>query len=70
MLRRVLANTAVMDRHIAEIISLGKEGRYDGIELDYERIWKDAPDLVPKLWTSLIGYLEPPFKRASSFASS
>lgn len=48
VLRRVLANTAVMDRHIAEIISLGKEGRYDGIELDYERIWKDAPDLVPK----------------------
>ena len=48
VLRRVLADTVSMDRHIAEIIALGKEGRYDGIELDYERIWKDAPDLVPR----------------------
>lgn len=48
VLRRVLADTEAIDRHVAEIVSLGKEGHYDGIELDYERIWKDAPDIVPQ----------------------
>ena len=41
VLRRVLANDASVDRHIAEILALAKAGAYDGIEIDYERFWKD-----------------------------
>ena len=41
VLRRVFADDKSMERHISEIISLAWEGGYDGIELDYEKIWKD-----------------------------
>ena len=47
VLRRVLADDAAMDRHIAEIINLAKNGAYDGVEIDYERVWKDA-QLAPR----------------------
>ena len=47
VLRQVLADDAVMDQHIAEIISLTEQGKYDGIEIDYEGEWKDA-DLFAK----------------------
>jgi hypothetical protein len=30
-----------MDLHIQEIIAIAQEGKYDGIEMDYERIWVD-----------------------------
>ncbi|SMC86695.1 hypothetical protein [Sporomusa malonica] len=41
VLRAIFSNTATMERHIDEIITLTLEGKYDGIEIDYERIWKD-----------------------------
>ena len=41
VLRRVLADDTSRDRHIGEIVRLALEGGYDGIELDYEKIWKD-----------------------------
>lgn len=41
LLKRVLATDALIDKHIAEIIGLALKGEYDGIEIDYERIWKD-----------------------------
>ncbi len=44
VLRRVLQSSEHMDRHIAEMIALARAGGYDGIELDYERVFKDAPE--------------------------
>lgn len=41
VLHRVFSNTAAMDRHIDEIVALALQGNYDGLEIDYERIWKD-----------------------------
>jgi len=47
VLRRLFANTAAMDRHIDEIIALTLLGKYDGIEIDYERIWNDPQIAKP-----------------------
>ncbi|MPL63513.1 hypothetical protein SDC9_09149 [bioreactor metagenome] len=41
ILRRLFSDDAFMDKHIDEIITLTLQGGYDGIEIDYERIWKD-----------------------------
>lgn len=41
VLRRLFADEASMERHADEIIALALQGGYDGIEIDYERIWKD-----------------------------
>lgn len=41
LLRRLFADEETMDRHIDEIIALTLQGGYDGIEIDYESIWKD-----------------------------
>lgn len=41
VLRRLFSDDALMEKHIDEIIALTLQGGYDGIELDYERIWKD-----------------------------
>lgn len=41
ILKRLFADEPSMDKHIAEIIAMTKQGGYDGIEIDYERIWKD-----------------------------
>lgn len=41
VLRRMFADETVMDEHVDEIIALTKKGGYDGVEIDYERIWKD-----------------------------
>ena len=42
VLYHVLGSEASMDEHIQEIISLTKAGGYDGVEIDYEKFWKDA----------------------------
>lgn len=42
VLRRLFADESSMDKHIDEIIELAAQGSYDGIEIDYERIWKEA----------------------------
>lgn len=41
VLRRLFASDAAMDKHIDEIIAMTLQGGYDGLEIDYERIWKD-----------------------------
>lgn len=41
VLRRLFADDISMEKHIDEIIELTLQGGYDGIEIDYERIWKD-----------------------------
>lgn len=41
VLRRLFSDDASMDKHIDEIIALTLQGGYNGIEIDYERIWKD-----------------------------
>ncbi len=42
VLRRLLVNESLMDKHIDDILEQAAQGSYDGIEIDYERIWKDA----------------------------
>lgn len=41
VLRRLFFDDVSMEKHIDEIIALTLQGGYDGIEIDYERIWKD-----------------------------
>lgn len=41
VLRRLLADETARKKHIDEIIALTLRGGYDGIELDYERVWRD-----------------------------
>lgn len=41
VLRRLFSDDALMEKHIDEVIALTLQGAYDGIELDYENIWKD-----------------------------
>lgn len=55
ILRRLLADDAAVDKHIAEIIDLTRRYGYDGIEIDYEQVWKD--ELVWKVFPSFINRL-------------
>ncbi len=41
VLRRLFADDTAKQKHIDEILSLTLQGGYDGIEIDYEQIWKD-----------------------------
>jgi spore germination protein YaaH len=41
VLRRLFSDDASMEKHIDEIVALTLQGGYDGIEIDYERIWTD-----------------------------
>ena len=41
VLRRLFSGDKSMNKHIDEIIDMTLQGGYDGIEIDYERIWKD-----------------------------
>ncbi|MDD4722144.1 MAG: hypothetical protein WC127_04560 [Acidaminococcaceae bacterium] len=42
MLKTVLGTEKDREHHIAAIMALAKNGNYGGIEIDYERVWKDA----------------------------
>lgn len=42
ILKSVLGTDEAMDKHIAEIITLAKKESFDGLEIDYERVWKEA----------------------------
>lgn len=55
VLRRRLADDAAIDRHIAEIIELTLQQGYDGIEIDYERVWRD--EFVRQVFPSFINKL-------------
>lgn len=41
VLRRLFASEPLMDHHIDTMIDLAKKGDFTGIEIDYERVWKD-----------------------------
>lgn len=41
VLRRIFADEVALAKHADEIVALTMEGGYDGIEIDYERIWTD-----------------------------
>ncbi|SFL64926.1 glycoside hydrolase family 18 protein [Pelosinus propionicus] len=41
VLRRLFSDDASVEKHIDEIIALTLRGGYEGIEIDYEKIWKD-----------------------------
>lgn len=47
VLRRAFENDESMQNHIDKILSMTKQGKYDGVEIDYEALWKDA-DLTKK----------------------
>ena len=47
VLRRAFENDESMQNHIDQILLLTKQGKYDGVEIDYEALWKDA-DLTKK----------------------
>ena len=47
VLRRVFENDESMQNHIDKILSLTKQGKYDGVEIDYEALWKNT-DLTQK----------------------
>ena len=52
LLKRVLATDDLIDKHIADIIGLALKGEYDGIEIDYERVWKD--EVVSKQFVKFV----------------
>lgn len=52
VLRQVLTPGATMDKHIQAIIDVTLQGKYDGIEIDYERIWTD--EQVAKVFPTFI----------------
>ncbi|MDU4959567.1 MAG: hypothetical protein E6X17_02745 [Sporomusaceae bacterium] len=47
VLQRLLTDETALDRHIDEIIALTAAGGYNGIEIDYERVWKEQPLTEP-----------------------
>lgn len=53
VLYRMLGSSEAMDDHIDNIISLAKKGGYDGVEIDYEKLWKD-----PELFHSYLDFIE------------
>ena len=42
LLKKLLAKKASRKHHVADIIALGKENKFSGVEIDYENIWRDA----------------------------
>lgn len=59
VLRRIFANDISMEKHIDAIIALALQGGYDGIEIDYERIWKDR-----KIGLSFLNFSEKLYAKA------
>jgi len=41
-LKEKLKNSETRRAHVKEILSLTKDGRFDGVEIDYEKVWQDA----------------------------
>ena len=47
ILRRWFADDVSMEKHIDEIIALTLAGGYDGVEIDYERLWEEEDIGLP-----------------------
>lgn len=41
VLKRIFSTEESMEQHVDDIIALALQGGYDGIEMDYERVWRD-----------------------------
>ncbi|WP_122630405.1 glycosyl hydrolase family 18 protein [Lucifera butyrica] len=59
VLRRLFSNDASMEKHIDEILKLTLQGGYDGIEIDYERIWQNK-----KIGQSFVRFIEKLYGKA------
>ncbi|WP_378955802.1 hypothetical protein [Pelosinus sp. sgz500959] len=59
VLRRLFSDEISMEKHIDDIIVLTLQGGYDGIEIDYERIWKDG-----KIGQSFLTFAEKLYKKS------
>jgi len=57
LLRRLFAQADSMDKHIDDIIAMTLKGGFDGIEIDFERIWQD--ESVGKLFLRFVDKLYP-----------
>lgn len=55
VIRRVLSKDGLLDKHVDDIIKLAKEHDFNGIEIDYERVWKDEE--VGKLFIKFVDKL-------------
>lgn len=59
IVRKLFATEKSMEKHIDEIIALTLQGGYDGVEIDYEKIWKDE-----KIWNSFIKFTDKLYTKA------
>lgn len=59
VLRRIFSDEALVEKHLGEMVSLTAAGGYDGIEIDYERAWKD--ELV---WQPFLQFCDKLYARA------
>lgn len=59
VLRRIFANDISLEKHVDAIIALTMQGGYDGIEIDYEKIWKDR-----KIGLSFLNFTEKLYAKA------
>ena len=55
VLRRWLSKEDLMDKHIDDIIEITKKMDLDGVEIDYERVWKD--EAIGKLFLRFVDKL-------------
>ena len=55
LLKKLLTKKALRKQHVADIIALGKEYRFSGVEIDYENIWRDAA--LMKSYAEFVGEL-------------
>lgn len=59
VLRRLFVDDAAIEKHIDEIITMTLQGGYNGIEIDYERIWTD-----PKIGQSFLNFTDKLYAKA------
>lgn len=55
LLKKLLTKKALRKQHVSDIIALGKEYRFSGVEIDYENIWRDAA--LMKSYAEFVGEL-------------
>ena len=58
ILKEIFSSPDRVNEHINELIAIAQQGKFDGLDIDYERIWKDEqvaayfPTFVAKLYTA------------------
>lgn len=61
VLRRTFGDEISLNHHVRDIIKLARQGGYDGVEIDYEQLWKD--ETLPPLYVHFLDIL---YRHASS----